>query len=337
MKCFRSLPATAASFVLMSLAALTPGHAATETAITVSGLNMRAGPGTQYPVMTVLPGSSSVTVYGCTASANWCDVGFGYERGWVSARYLQIAYNDELVFLTPAVGTSVGITVIKYDDHHDGGHHGGGNGDGHNGGSDNGGQDDGHGFFKFVRQFGKDGKIKVGVTDNAIIGAKVDENRRGKRTVTAVKCDKGGCNTVLKAENTPNGKSTLTVKKRDGRKTTSIEAEKSRRGKSSVTVTKQERRETTSVNVEKNRRGKRTLTAEKCRGGNCKGVVVTKGRDGKPDVDTYGFDRSSNKSRDNASARSSRGSRDAKSGGRSRNGGFSRGSGGSRNTGNRRG
>lgn len=175
MTSYKTLPIAAASFLMMSLAALTPGQASTETAVTVSALNMRAGPSTRYPVINVLTGNASVKVFGCTAAATWCDVGFGYKRGWVSARYLKIGYNNQLVVVTPAVSTSLGITVINFDDHHNGGHNGN------------------HGSFNAFKVSGKNGKTVVGCTDK---GCGAINIRPGTSGVTAAGCSEGTCKGV---------------------------------------------------------------------------------------------------------------------------------------------
>ena len=57
-------------------------------AYTTANLNMRAGPGTNYPVLTTLPQGAGVTVFGCTADFQWCDAAFTTVKGWVSGKYL---------------------------------------------------------------------------------------------------------------------------------------------------------------------------------------------------------------------------------------------------------
>ncbi|MBO6756778.1 MAG: SH3 domain-containing protein [Roseibium sp.] len=60
-------------------------------AYTTANLNVRAGPGTNYPVITTLPRGAGVTVFGCTADFKWCDAAFTNVKGWVSGRYLSYA------------------------------------------------------------------------------------------------------------------------------------------------------------------------------------------------------------------------------------------------------
>ena len=58
------------------------------TATVELDLNMRAGPGPTYPVVTVIPANDSVVIYGCNDPLTWCDVAYGDFRGWAYAEYL---------------------------------------------------------------------------------------------------------------------------------------------------------------------------------------------------------------------------------------------------------
>jgi uncharacterized protein YraI/predicted small secreted protein len=55
-------------------------------------VNMRAGPGEDFPKVALIKGRERVTVYGCSARRNWCDVNWDGTRGWVSSRYIH--YRD---------------------------------------------------------------------------------------------------------------------------------------------------------------------------------------------------------------------------------------------------
>lgn len=54
----------------------------------LAAVNLRTGPGQQYYAIMVLPPGAPVEIYGCLNDVNWCDVGYGGTRGWLSARYL---------------------------------------------------------------------------------------------------------------------------------------------------------------------------------------------------------------------------------------------------------
>lgn len=55
---------------------------------TTANLNMRTGPGTNYPILTTIPHGGAVTIFNCTPGFGWCDAAFANTKGWVSARYL---------------------------------------------------------------------------------------------------------------------------------------------------------------------------------------------------------------------------------------------------------
>lgn len=59
-----------------------------QRAVVVNDLNMRTGPSTQYPVITVLRRGSPVLVHNCTRGSAWCNVSQRNATGWVSGRYL---------------------------------------------------------------------------------------------------------------------------------------------------------------------------------------------------------------------------------------------------------
>ena len=104
--------------VLVALAALTAGvSAASATAVSIATakVNLRAGPSTTYPVVTVVPQGARIFTYGCAADYTWCDVAFGNYRGWVSASYLQVVYAGRPVVLTPALAPVVGLTVVEFN------------------------------------------------------------------------------------------------------------------------------------------------------------------------------------------------------------------------------
>lgn len=53
--------------------------------------NLRTGPAVGYPVLTLLAPGTPVNIYGCLDDVDWCDVGYGELRGWMSARFLASA------------------------------------------------------------------------------------------------------------------------------------------------------------------------------------------------------------------------------------------------------
>ena len=65
---------------------------AASAAVATADVNMRAGPSTAYPVVTVVPQGAAIVTFGCVADYSWCDVGFAGKRGWVSAHYMQVVW-----------------------------------------------------------------------------------------------------------------------------------------------------------------------------------------------------------------------------------------------------
>lgn len=104
--------------ILVTLAVLTAGGSAASAAtvsIATAKVNLRAGPSTTYPVVTVVPQGARILMQGCAADYAWCDVAFGNTRGWVSATYLQVIFQGRPVALTPALAPIVGLTVVVFN------------------------------------------------------------------------------------------------------------------------------------------------------------------------------------------------------------------------------
>ena len=112
-----------ATAVTLSLGA--PAFAATATA--TQDLNLRSGPGTEYPVQTVIAARSGVNVEGCIAGADWCQVTYEGRQGWASSSYLEglavpapvIAFNGgaQVVATGPVVEIATGEPrAVKLDD-----------------------------------------------------------------------------------------------------------------------------------------------------------------------------------------------------------------------------
>lgn len=103
---------------LLTAAALTGAAtsvaSAATPAIAVTNVNLRAGPSTVYPAVTVVPAGAPITTFGCVAGYSWCDIGFGAYRGWVAAPYIQVRYGGAPVALSAPLAPAVGITVVTF-------------------------------------------------------------------------------------------------------------------------------------------------------------------------------------------------------------------------------
>ncbi|RAI03359.1 hypothetical protein DLJ53_02240 [Acuticoccus sediminis] len=81
MRSLRFMTALSASLIAMAAHAV-PG-------VTTSNVNFRAGPGTNYESLGVLPGGTSVDIGDCDAAGSWCAVNANGTDGFVSGNYLQ--------------------------------------------------------------------------------------------------------------------------------------------------------------------------------------------------------------------------------------------------------
>lgn len=76
-----------------------PAVASAAPGITTGDVNLRAGPGTNYPRLGVVRRGTEVEIHGCLRGYSWCDISVGYERGWMSSRYIDRFYDDRNVYV----------------------------------------------------------------------------------------------------------------------------------------------------------------------------------------------------------------------------------------------
>lgn len=88
----RTRAALAAALGMLATPALAQGSGIVEV-----DLNLRAGPSTEFPVVTTIPQDSAVAVHGCIQGRNWCDISWRGERGWVAARFLGYRHQNRVV------------------------------------------------------------------------------------------------------------------------------------------------------------------------------------------------------------------------------------------------
>jgi uncharacterized protein YraI len=113
-------PILAGAALLASLAV--PSVAAAFAGYTTANVNLRAGPSTGYPAVTVIPYGAPIDIYGCLSDWSWCDTGWGGARGWIYGSYLQAMYQAQPVYL-PTYAPRIGVPVISFEfvnywDHH---------------------------------------------------------------------------------------------------------------------------------------------------------------------------------------------------------------------------
>ncbi|GAB1378854.1 SH3 domain-containing protein [Pararhodobacter aggregans] len=101
---------TLATVSVAALAASSMGAAAA-TAAASADLNLRAGPGPEFRILSVIQNGESVTVDGCLATQEWCEVQTASGTGWAYAPYLMFDEDGAMKPL-PQV-TSQTVTVIE--------------------------------------------------------------------------------------------------------------------------------------------------------------------------------------------------------------------------------
>ncbi|WP_084539740.1 SH3 domain-containing protein [Azorhizobium doebereinerae] len=109
---------TSVAAAILAACASTAGAgaaAAATGAVAVSNVNLRAGPSTAYPAVTVVPAAAPIVTYGCVAGYSWCDISYGPYRGWVAAAYIQVVYQGAPVVLSAPVAPRVGVVVVGFD------------------------------------------------------------------------------------------------------------------------------------------------------------------------------------------------------------------------------
>jgi uncharacterized protein YraI len=98
-----------------ALLALT-GAAFADTAVSATtDLNVRAGPGPQYPVVGVLAAGQSTTLKGCLENSKWCSVTEPSGQGWVYSDYLTADFGGQQVVVTQRPADA-GIAVVAPPD-----------------------------------------------------------------------------------------------------------------------------------------------------------------------------------------------------------------------------
>lgn len=94
--------------------AVMAGPALAADAYTTSDLNLRAGPGTDYPRIGIIGDNTLVNVQGCLNGWSWCDVIIEGDRGWVSGRGLVLARNEGRIYFRDEA-PRLGVPVITFN------------------------------------------------------------------------------------------------------------------------------------------------------------------------------------------------------------------------------
>lgn len=98
---------------LMLAVGVSTGYAAM-SATAVTDLNVRAGPGPQYPVVALATRGSTAVLDGCIEGSNWCRVNVGGVSGWAYARYLATDFGGSTVVISER-RAELAVPVITYE------------------------------------------------------------------------------------------------------------------------------------------------------------------------------------------------------------------------------
>jgi len=107
-----------AASILAAFIAL-PAIAEAAEGFATANVNMRSGPSTAYPAVTMIPVGVPLQINGCLNETPWCDVSFYGGRGWVAGRYIQATYQSRRIYVGPQYYRPLGIptVVFNFDDY----------------------------------------------------------------------------------------------------------------------------------------------------------------------------------------------------------------------------
>lgn len=89
--------------------------AQTTTATATAELNIRSGPGPQYPSVGFIASGGPTIVDGCLQGSKWCQVNYEGVSGWSYSDYLTADLSGQAVVLTERF-PDVGLATVTYED-----------------------------------------------------------------------------------------------------------------------------------------------------------------------------------------------------------------------------
>lgn len=100
-----------AGVILASAAGL--ARAEEMSATTINDIEVRTGPGQQYPSVGTATRGSEATLDGCLEGSRWCRIDVNGMRGWVYAQYLSVEQDGNPVVVEEH-STDLGVPVVTY-------------------------------------------------------------------------------------------------------------------------------------------------------------------------------------------------------------------------------
>ena len=100
----------AAALIIIAL----PGSALAATAVATVDVNVRSGPGPEFPVVDYLEQDAAVELVGCLADSKWCQVRKQASLGWSYGEYLAINTTDGNAVIIGDTWPPAGLPTIAY-------------------------------------------------------------------------------------------------------------------------------------------------------------------------------------------------------------------------------
>jgi uncharacterized protein YraI len=69
----------------------------------VTPLNIRSGPGPQYPVIGYIPQNTPAVIVGCLQNSLWCRVSYNGQPGWADSEYLTVQLAGRSLVISQAL------------------------------------------------------------------------------------------------------------------------------------------------------------------------------------------------------------------------------------------
>lgn len=105
-------PSSRTTFALAAVGALLiAGPALAIPGYSTAHLNLRTGPGTQYPIAGMMEYNVRSEITGCLADYSWCSVTVAGLSGWASAEYLVVDKQGAILQIDEQ-GAATGIPVV---------------------------------------------------------------------------------------------------------------------------------------------------------------------------------------------------------------------------------
>ncbi|MER0236981.1 DUF1236 domain-containing protein [Fulvimarina sp. MAC8] len=112
------LRTTALAAGAASIAALLATPSMAQSAVTsTTDLNVRAGPGSNYEIVGVIPTGEAATFDGCTEAGSWCRVTVNGTQGWAAAQYLTTdVQGEQVVVVERRQAAPEAVPTVTYED-----------------------------------------------------------------------------------------------------------------------------------------------------------------------------------------------------------------------------